>query len=117
MRSTIHSVRTHVAALRAALRTASVDSIESALPALQEAAQLLWSLQREAAAAPGTTRAELREEIEALATDLRASQALIGHGLAFIRGWAGFLAAATAGYRPDGAPAPLAAQGSISVEA
>ncbi|HEX5430713.1 MAG TPA: hypothetical protein VFW83_02005 [Bryobacteraceae bacterium] len=78
------------------------------MPALEEAAQHLRSLPREQAAAP-----RLREEFENLSADLRACQALIAHGLGFIHRWAGFLAAS---YTPGGEPAPLTAQGNVSVE-
>jgi hypothetical protein len=59
--------------------------------------------------------AGLRRELEALAAELRVAGGLIDHGMAFQQGWAHILAAATAGYRPNGEPSPLSAQGSVSV--
>jgi hypothetical protein len=83
------------------------------MPALQRAAATLESLRPEL---PGNDqpKSESRRELQALARELRASGALIAHGLAVTQGTARLLAPA-AGYRRDGEPAPLKTIGTLEV--
>jgi hypothetical protein len=142
MRSTIHNAREQVAGLRAALIEASPEGLEELTPGLEAAAAGLRSVVqqlareaeesgdsqvREGSPARGIVagamrlreagdEAGLRRELEALAAELRVAGGLIDHGMAFQQGWARMLAVATAGYRPNGEPSPLAAPGTVSLE-
>jgi hypothetical protein len=102
--------------LRATLLAPSPEALESYLPALEETLHDLQRLQQDqwSPGEPGQAR-ELRINLDALAKELRAVANLIQHGMAFQQGWSRLLAGATGGYRPDGEPRPLQAQGSISV--
>lgn len=116
MRSNIHNVRQAVAALRVALLSPSPEGIASQLPALQEAAVTLERLERERQARDAEApHAGLRDELEALATELRAPAKLIAQGLAFVRGMSRLLAPPTADYQPDGEPVPLKPPSSLLV--
>jgi hypothetical protein len=116
MRPNIHNLRNQAAALRAALRTPSIEGLAAQVPELQEAASTLQRLSSTLNTTPGAViEPGTRRELEALARDLGAAGRLIAHGLAFQKGWARLLASASSGYRPDGEPVSLKAAGSISV--
>src|SRR5579862_3843493 len=90
-----------IAALRVTLLAPSPAALESHLPALEEALHDLQLLQHDHA------RGDVRQDLQDLAAELKAAGRLIEHGLAFERGWARLLAAATGSYRPDGEPRPI----------
>jgi hypothetical protein len=101
----VASVRESVAALRVALLAPTPELLESQIPALEQAIQLLRRCE------PQGPNPELR----ALAAELRTVAALIEHGITSQHGWARLLAASLSGYQPDGEPSPLTAPGSISI--
>jgi hypothetical protein len=101
MRSTVDSVGESVAALRAALRTSSVEAIDAQIPVLQQAAVMLERL-----AAPECTESASRRELEAVEKELRAAKKMIVHGQALTQGMARLLVPA-AEYQQDGEPAPV----------
>ena len=105
MRSKVHSVREHLAQLRATLLAPTPEGLEAELPSLQRAIDELNS--------PGEFD---RSELARLALELRNAQALIEHGLSTQQALARLLAASFGGYQPDGEPAPLASAGSIALE-
>jgi hypothetical protein len=105
MRSSLHSVRHSVAALRAALLAPTPEALEAQVPELERAAQELSEV------SPENDPAGLR----ALAAEVRAVQKLIGHGFEVQQTLVRLLAASLSGYRPDGEPSPLDAPGSISI--
>lgn len=78
------------------------------LPELEEAARQLQNASPDTDACAG--------ELRGLSQDLRRAAVLIEHGYALELGWARILAAATAEYRPDGEPASLTPQTSVSME-
>ena len=121
MRSKISVARTHVAALRAALLSPSVDElaaggIAGCVGGLVEAAQCLGVVEERLRAGDAAHHDELRRELGALRNDLRGVRALIEQGAAFYLGLAKLLGAATAGYMPSGAAAPLNASGALSLK-
>ncbi len=115
----IEPVRETIGALRASLLAPSPEALESHLPALEKALHDLQGLQHDSDLQTdlhNDFHKELREDLKALAAELRAAGSLVKHGIEFQQGWARVLAAATDGYRPDGEPRPLQPRGSISVE-
>ncbi len=115
MRSKVRNARTHVAALRTALLLPSPEEIGRCVLALMEAVQCLGSVERELRERGGK-HPELRSDLKALLNELRLVNQLIEHGAALCQGWATLLGAATAGYTPAGAAAPLTAPAAISVQ-
>jgi hypothetical protein len=111
MRSSIHNVRETVAALRVALLQPSIEGIELQLPALQDAALTLERLKTD----PLRSESEFRQQLEALARDLRGSRRLAARGLEMTQGIARLLTPVTAGYRPDGEPIPAKLAGTILI--
>jgi hypothetical protein len=105
--SATERVRETIGALRVTLLAPSPEALESHLPALEKALYYLQGVQPDE---------DIRQDLKALAAELRAAGRLIEHGIAFQQGWARVLAAATNGYRPDGEPRPLQPPGSISVQ-
>jgi len=122
MRSTIKTVRNHVAALRVALLSPSPEELQTFLPVLTDAAGCLGTIERELRLLPDprNTRSQddpdLARELKALRQDLRTVRKLVEHGAAFWQAWAKLFGAATGGYTPSGEPRPVAAAGSISVQ-
>jgi hypothetical protein len=113
MLSKLQNIRRQVAELRATLLTpsfegVSFDQLDSLLPGLQEAAAALQLLQL-------NPEAGSRQELEALARDLRSAARLIEHGRELVAGWARLLASSAACYRPNGEPISPAPPVHISV--
>lgn len=122
MRSTIKTVRDHVAALRLALLSPSPEELQSFLPVLTDAAGCLGTIERglrllpDPRDPPSPRDPALARELQALRQDLRTVTKLIEHGAAFWQAWARLFGAATGGYTPSGEPRPVAAAGTISVQ-
>jgi hypothetical protein len=117
MLARIQSTRRHMDALRIALLSPSPEEIVNCLPALEEAVSSLHQLEKELLDNNNPqARLEIRVALQALQNDLQIARRLIEHGAALYRGWANLLAAAAGGYVATGAPAPLAAVGTVSLE-
>ncbi len=103
-----------MAALRAALLAPpdemAAERLAAHTPALQNAALDLERLRNDPVLRTGLAR----EELEALARELRAAARLTAQGLELARGMARLLAPA-AGYGQDGEPAPLKLRGTLLV--
>jgi hypothetical protein len=114
MRSKLRNVRETVAGLRATLLAPSGEAINAHMPALQQAAAILESLQAESLQ-ERSPESKSREELEAVARELRTTGKLIAQGLALTQGMARLLAPVTCGYRQDGEPAPFQTAGTLLV--
>jgi len=108
----VKSARGHVAEVRAALQFPSPEELSRGIPLLNEAIVCLQTMEPDR----DSRNADLARELGALRFELGVLRRLVEGGAEFYRGWARVLAMAAAGYTPTGAPAPLAAPGSVSVE-
>lgn len=114
----LRTVRLRVESLRMALLEPSQEELNRSLPALEEAAGYLVSIERElrdSGTGPIGHAVGLRTELQTLKNELRIVRRLIENGAAFYQNWARFLGGAEAGYISTGQPAPLGAGGSVSV--
>jgi hypothetical protein len=112
--SNLRIARERLTKLRAALSAPTPESIEDCLPGLIEAAESLGRVQNDIREHGAD---EFLFDLHALQRDLRISRQLIERGAAFYRGWAGILAAASAGYTSSGEPRPMEPTGTISIRA
>jgi hypothetical protein len=111
MRSSVSDARSHIAALRLALLSASPGEITACIPALGEVARYLDSVSPDLHG----ERPGLASDLMTLQADLRRVGGLIAQGAAVSQGWAAIVGVAVSGYEPSGRPAPLTAAGSISM--
>lgn len=109
--SSLKLARSHVQKLREALSRPTPAGIEECLPGLAEAVDCLRRVETNLSTA---TPQEILE-IRALSSGLKGARRLIDRGAAFYKGWANVLGAASAGYTPDGAAAPIPAEGKVLV--
>jgi len=117
MLTRVRSARRHVDALRSALLSPAAGPLEECLPALEEAASCLRTVQGKLAEElPPHVRSDLRREIRALQQQIAVVLRLIAAGAAFAEGWARMLGAATGGYTPAGSPTPLTPSQRLRVE-
>lgn len=117
MLARIQSIRRRLDALRIALLSPSPEEIVNCLPALEEAVPSCQQLELELPDdSDPLARLEIRIALHALQSDLQIAGRLIEHGAALHQGWAMLLAAAVGGYVATGAPAPLTAAGTVSLE-
>jgi hypothetical protein len=112
----IQSTRRRLDALRIALLSPSPEEIVSCLPALEDAVSSLQLAKELLGHRNPPLQPEMRAGLQALKSDLQIARRLIERGAALHQGWAQLLAAAAGGYVATGAPAPLTAAGTVSLE-
>jgi hypothetical protein len=122
----IQEARIFVASLRDALLAPaqSPEGLVALLPGLSQAAAGMHLVEHELRADPSVPVTLPRvdsinviRDLKSLKSELRAAANLIRHGAEFHRGWARLLGSAAAGYTSSGEAAPLAARGTVAIEA
>jgi hypothetical protein len=117
MLARFESIRRRLQALRMALLSPSPEEIVNCMPALEQAIPSGPELELELPDdRDPQARLEIRIALHALQSDLQIARRLIERSAALHQGWATLLAAAVGGYVASGAPTPLTAAGTVSLE-